>query len=198
FWTQQQAQQAGLALLPELCKPRALLSNLQIVGDPRLEFGDRILIEDKDGTGVNTPFWVAGIAESIGDGYVPSRVAKEAMDVGRWDITRWDECLWGDGSDGVWEAYVPVWDINSGTSPVLSNGTITGAYSEVGNTVFFRFELTIGSLTTAGSGGTRYSISLPVQANPATPSLCELQFIKGSDVMQGQAAVDDADDLVRM
>lgn len=65
----------------------------------------------------------------------------------------------------VWTAYTPTWTAPSG-SPAIGNGTITGAYIQLGKVVHFRLLITAGSTTTFGTGGFRYG--LPVQAKVST------------------------------
>lgn len=55
-------------------------------------------------------------------------------------------------------AYTPAWT-SSGTAPAIGNGTITGNYSRVGNSVTATIKLTAGSTTTFGTGN--YSFALP-------------------------------------
>jgi len=62
---------------------------------------------------------------------------------------------------GAWTAYTPAWTA-SGTAPSLGNGTLTGAYSQIGKTVHFRLDWTLGSTSTMGTGTYRWS--LPVAA----------------------------------
>ncbi|WP_435601441.1 hypothetical protein [Streptomyces sp. C10-9-1] len=64
-------------------------------------------------------------------------------------------------SGGAWSSYTPSWTAAT-TNPVLGNGTISGEYTRVGDTVTFAAYITAGSSTTFGSGG--WSISLPVQS----------------------------------
>ena len=61
----------------------------------------------------------------------------------------------------AWTAYTPTWT-TSGTAPSLGNGSLTGAYQQLGKTVFVRVHLTFGSTTTAGTGNWR--MTLPVAA----------------------------------
>jgi hypothetical protein len=56
-------------------------------------------------------------------------------------------------------SYTPSWTAST-TNPTIGNGTITGAYTQIGKMVFVRIQITMGSTTTYGSG--QYSISLPV------------------------------------
>lgn len=60
---------------------------------------------------------------------------------------------------GAWTAYTPTWTASS-TNPSLGNGTLTGAYIQIGKTVHYRIRLRAGSTTTFGSGV--YRFSLPV------------------------------------
>ena len=68
------------------------------------------------------------------------------------------------GSDmsTAWTAYTPVWTAQI-TNPVISNGTITGAYKQIGKTVFVRVKINMGRFTTYGDGA--WLISLPVTAS---------------------------------
>lgn len=60
---------------------------------------------------------------------------------------------------GAWTAYSPSWT-SSGTAPALGNGTLTGAYTQIGKMVWWQAALTAGSTTTFGTG--TYFLSLPV------------------------------------
>lgn len=57
--------------------------------------------------------------------------------------------------------YTPTWG-NTGTANSLGNGTLTGAYWQVGKFVRFRLSLTWGTTTTSGSGN--WTLSLPTTA----------------------------------
>ena len=65
------------------------------------------------------------------------------------------------GNFGAWTAYTPTWTGNT-TNPALGNGTIVGAYAQIGKVVNFRILLTMGSTTTFGTGF--YSFGVPVTA----------------------------------
>jgi hypothetical protein len=69
------------------------------------------------------------------------------------------------GSDitTAWTSYTPAWTTDGGTQPVLNNGTITGAYKQIGKTVFVRVKLNAGTTTTFGTGA--FQFSLPVSAS---------------------------------
>lgn len=56
-------------------------------------------------------------------------------------------------------SYTPTWTAST-TNPVLGNGTIVGSSIRVGDLIYFRIQLQMGSTTTYGSGD--YLFSLPV------------------------------------
>ncbi len=60
---------------------------------------------------------------------------------------------------GAWTPYTPAWQA-SVTNPTIGNGTLTGAYMQIGTTVHFRAYLKVGSTSTIGSG--LYWLTLPV------------------------------------
>lgn len=89
-----------------------------------------------------------------------------------------------DGIQAAWTAYTPAWT-GSVTNPVIGNGTITGAYLQMGKTIVgFWAKVVAGSTTTYGSGA--YSLSLPVapHANWAAPLLCRYKV--GANIYGGQ------------
>jgi len=63
-------------------------------------------------------------------------------------------------------SYTPTWGVASGTAPVLGNGVLTGAYTRVGDLVYFRVQLQIGSTTTTGVGA--YTFTLPIAMTGAS------------------------------
>jgi hypothetical protein len=60
---------------------------------------------------------------------------------------------------GPWRSYTPAWT-NSGTANTIGNGSLTGAFNQVGKTVYYRIRLTLGTTTGAGNGS--WIFSLPV------------------------------------
>jgi len=80
-WVQDRSVAAGLAMavLCNLRRERQTLTNLAIPADPRLQFFDRIQVQDKTSTGLDTPFWVAGVAEDYGPGYIAKLTARQAQ-----------------------------------------------------------------------------------------------------------------------
>ena len=61
-----------------------------------------------------------------------------------------------------WTAYVPVWT-GASVNPAIGDGTIVGAYHQVGKLVKARIAINMGSTTTYGSGD--YTWTLPVDAD---------------------------------
>lgn len=68
--------------------------------------------------------------------------------------------------DTAWTSYTPIWSTDGATQPVIGNGSITGAYKQIGKTVFVRVRLAFGSTTTGGTGA--FYFSLPVSASIAS------------------------------
>lgn len=66
---------------------------------------------------------------------------------------------------GDWEAYAPTW-AGSVSNPAIGNGTITASFMKIGETVFVRIRVVMGSTTTFGSGV--WSFSLPSTAADAS------------------------------
>ena len=71
---------------------------------------------------------------------------------------------------GAWTSYTPSWTAST-TNPVIGNGTIVGAYTQVQKTVWYRAQITMGSTTTYGSGV--YSLSLPVTHGTSSNQIVE-------------------------
>lgn len=61
-----------------------------------------------------------------------------------------------------WTAYVPVWT-GASVNPAIGDGTIVGAYHQVGKLVKARIAINMGSTTTYGTGA--WSITLPFTAD---------------------------------
>lgn len=102
-------------------------------------------------------------------------------------------------SAGTFSAYTPAWT-STGTQPAVGNGSIVGAYSQVGKTVNYNIVLTLGSTSTVGTG--IYFFSLPV-ARGGTIGLgmgwVFAQDSSGGLVFLGMAANDSATTIaVRM
>ena len=61
----------------------------------------------------------------------------------------------------AWTTYAPVW-ASSGTAPSIGNGTLIGAYTQIGKTTHCTLTFAAGSTTSFGTG--TYTFSLPVTA----------------------------------
>jgi hypothetical protein len=62
----------------------------------------------------------------------------------------------------AWTSYTPQWTTDGATQPVIGDGAVTGAYKQIGKTVFVRVKLNWGTTTTGGTGA--FLFSLPVTA----------------------------------
>lgn len=66
--------------------------------------------------------------------------------------------------ESAWTSYNPSWTAIT-TNPAIGNGSIVGAYMEVGGkTIVGRITINIGSTTTAGSGSYRFSLPFPAHS----------------------------------
>lgn len=85
-----------------------------------------------------------------------------------WNATQstWDTIIITPGISTDWETYTPTWTTNSSPQPVLNDGTCTGKYVRIGNTVTASGRLQPGSTTTYGTG--YFIISLPLPAAVGT------------------------------
>lgn len=72
-----------------------------------------------------------------------------------WDGSAWQVVV----RIGAWASYTPTVVPASG-SFAIGNGTLTGRYAEVGQTVSFKVKITFGSTTSLGSG-VSYAFGLP-------------------------------------
>ena len=90
------ATRLGQLILADTREPAAVITNLRIVGDPRLQLGDRVRIVDRYGAHLDGEYWLTSIDESWGGGkYVMTVSARQASTVAVWDETRWDQSVWG-------------------------------------------------------------------------------------------------------
>lgn len=88
--------------------------------------------------------------------------AGSVLTAAQWDATVRD----GFNAFGAMTSYTPTWG-SSGTAPVIGNGTVIGAYSQIQKTVFFRLGVTFGTSTTFGTGN--YTLTLPVAPSSGIP-----------------------------
>lgn len=92
--------------------------------------------------------------------------------------------LTGTGSSWAWASYTPTLSATAG-SPTIGNGTITGAYSQIGKSVFAKIKITAGSTTNFGT--TKMTLTLPVTANESTDAYNMVGTWGGLDISGGVA-----------
>ncbi len=99
-WRQSEESAYALSerLLSELSKPRALLKNVRIIADPRLQIGDLVKIQDPDGIGMDNTFRLTGYdITDNGGSLIQSIYARESTVVATWDVNYWDDgSVWGE------------------------------------------------------------------------------------------------------
>lgn len=97
-WRQDQDSVAGLVgeILGQTAWSRPVLTNVGIVGDPRLQLGDRVRIVDVQGIALDGEHWLTGISTTHSGGKLAQRVtARQATTTLLWDVGRWDVNVWG-------------------------------------------------------------------------------------------------------
>lgn len=98
-WVQRTEVADALAyrLLYDLYLPVAVVRDLSIVGDPRLQLGDRIRVRDRDGLALDGDYWISAIRETYSSqGYTQSITARRASTTLRWGVGKWGENTWGE------------------------------------------------------------------------------------------------------
>jgi len=99
-WVQTQDSAAAIALklLSDLNQPHPVITNLQIKGDPTLQFGDLVTVQDVNGLGVNGQYRITGKDPSLSpsEGFTQDLVVRSAAAVAYWDTNSWDDgTVWG-------------------------------------------------------------------------------------------------------
>jgi hypothetical protein len=90
------AEAIASLVLADTAEPRAVVTGLSIVGDPRLQLGDRVSIVDTSGTRLDGEYWLSSISNQFGAAsYTQTCVAREATSTGLWDTDYWDDVVWG-------------------------------------------------------------------------------------------------------
>jgi len=90
------AKSLASQLLGELCQPRPVLTNIGIVGDPRLQLGDRVRIVDREGLAIDGEYRLSGINSRLEGGKFTQRItARQAPVTLRWGVGRWGVNSWG-------------------------------------------------------------------------------------------------------
>lgn len=83
-----QAQAAYLAA--QLSGPRPVFTDIPIVGDPRLQLGDRIRLIDADGMAINGTYRITGIRDTIAPkSYLQSLTARLSPTPATWGTSTW-------------------------------------------------------------------------------------------------------------
>lgn len=78
-----------------------------------------------------------------------------------------DDGTWAAAVPAGWTSYVPVWTA-TGVNPSPGNATLTGKYVQIGKLVVVRVALIIGSTSTMGTGGWRFSLPVTAHADAVT------------------------------
>lgn len=100
-WRQTDADALGIAqrLAADLAQPQPWLTNIRIVGDPRLQLGDRVRIQDREGLVLDGEYWISGIKPEFSNGaFTQSISARLARTTALWDtLGTWDDpaYMWG-------------------------------------------------------------------------------------------------------
>lgn len=99
-WRQRQDVAGTLAtkLLSDLRSPHPTITHVPIVGDPRLELGDRVRLVDVNGLGVDGTYRITGLVNEASSrgGYEQDLTVRDSNDVARWGINYWDDgSVWG-------------------------------------------------------------------------------------------------------
>lgn len=110
-WRQRQDTASVLArlLITDLANPGPVLTNVKVVGDPRLELGDLVRLVDQDGLGLVGNYRLVGVSPSYApdEGFTQTLVARRTglgpgglagggCGVAIWDTSFWDDCtVWG-------------------------------------------------------------------------------------------------------
>lgn len=93
---------------------------------------------------------------------------------------------------GAWTAYTPTWT-GASSNPAIGNGTIAGAFLELGKLLFFRAHIVMGSTTTYGSGD--WILTLPSGKTAVTQYETASAFLRdsGTTVQAGSCKFQNAD-----
>jgi hypothetical protein len=101
--TREAANTLAGSLLSDLKDPVAT-ARITVIGDPRLELGDRIRIQDPDGNVFDGEFWIQGIEDTLDDGgYTQQLTVRQAHSTLYWAVDtthtpghdRYDQFSWG-------------------------------------------------------------------------------------------------------
>ena len=86
-------------LLADMAEAKPVLTNVQVVGDPRLQIGDLVRFVDPDNLNLDGNYRLVGVSPDISPngGFTQTLVARYAgCGVAIWDQSYWDDCtVWG-------------------------------------------------------------------------------------------------------
>ncbi|MEW2567625.1 hypothetical protein [Streptomyces sp. NPDC047070] len=69
---------------------------------------------------------------------------------------------------GAWTDYTPSWIAETGGTPTIGNGTLTGRFLKIGRTVDFLIRLAYGSTSTPGNANANWAFGLPPSSTPSS------------------------------
>lgn len=112
----------------------------------------------------------------------------EQPSAAKWNILGTNDAYFDSliGSGTAWTSYSPTWT-TSGTAPAIGNGSLTGAYQQLGKTVFFRIRFTAGSTTTYGTQA--WQFGLPVAAHSYYTTASTNQSFPGAGYMENSGVL---------
>lgn len=93
----------------------------------------------------------------------------------------------GSGTDinGAWHAFTPVWASTANPQPVLGNGTFRCRYTQIGKTVIYQFNQTMGTTTTYGTNNWQWSLPVVGHASSFDLGYVPLQKATNTPGIQG-------------
>lgn len=97
-----------------------------------------------------------------------------AIDVSGSATLRNTVTIGGNRIDDAWTSYTPIWT-GAVTNPVLGDGTLVGAYKQVGKIVFVRVKLSAGSTTTFGTGAWYFTLPVVAKTTEGVQLVCSMR-----------------------
>jgi len=76
--------------------------------------------------------------------------------------------------EGAWISYSVAWTTDGVTQPVIGNGSLTGAYKQIGKIVFVRVKLNCGSTTTFGTGAWQFGLPITASSPDGVQFACSM------------------------
>lgn len=100
-WRQQLDSSQAIvdSLITDVAHPRFVAAGITIPGDPRLQLGDRIKLQDHYGLQIDVPVTITGIADDVSPGdYTQTIAVREALPPWIWGVSRWGHAVWWEPS----------------------------------------------------------------------------------------------------